>query len=238
MTGATGFLGNFVLRDLLRRGRRVVAVLRSPLAERRERLLGLLQEIGLDARPCIESGQLIITEGALPGNLPEPTWDRTDDILHNAASLELFTNGDPQGDPYLTNVEGAAAVAKWADRHRVRHVLAVSTAYTCGWNDGVITETFHHPAPKFQTDYEKSKWAAEMIFRAWAELSGRTLTICRPSLLVGDSETGYTSQFAGFYQLARLVGHPGPQGRRRRLHLGGRPGQARRALGQRSEDDL
>jgi thioester reductase-like protein len=30
MTGATGFLGNFVLRDLLLLGRRVVAGLRPP----------------------------------------------------------------------------------------------------------------------------------------------------------------------------------------------------------------
>ncbi len=206
MTGATGFLGNFVLRDLLQRGRRVVAILRAPLADRRERLLGLLQEIGLDARRCMENGQLILIEGGLPDSLPEPTWGRTDDILHNAASLELFTNGDPQGDPYRTNVEGAMAMLQWADRHEVKRVLAVSTAYTCGWNDGVIPEAFHDPAPQFQTDYEKSKWTAEMLFREWSRRNGRTLTVCRPSFLVGDSETGYTSQFAGFYQLARLVG--------------------------------
>lgn len=206
MTGSTGFLGNFVLRDLLSRGRRVVAILRSPLAERRERLLQVLNEIGLDARPCLESGRLVFVEGTLPDALPEPAWGHTDDILHNAASLELFVNGDPQGDPYRTNVEGARAVTEWADRHGVRDVLSVSTAYVCGWNDGAIAEVFHEPAPKFQTDYEKSKWLAEFMFRQWSRQPGRTLTIFRPSFLVGDSETGYTTQFAGFYQLARLVG--------------------------------
>jgi nucleoside-diphosphate-sugar epimerase len=206
MTGSTGFLGNFVLRDLLNRGRRVVAVLRAPLAERRERLLKVLEEIGLDVRGCVISGHLVLVEGSLPDNLPAPTWGRTDGILHNAASLELFTNGDPQGDPYRTNVEGAKAVTAWADRHGVSDILAVSTAYTCGWNSGVIPETFHEPQPRFQTDYEKSKWLAEILFHQWSQQPGRTLTIFRPSFLVGDSQTGYTTQFAGFYQFARLVG--------------------------------
>ena len=126
--------------------------------------------------------------------------------MHNAASLELFTNGDPQGDPYLTNVKGAKAVTCWANDHGVKTILTVSTAYTCGWNEGDIAELFHEPAPQFQTDYEKSKWTSEMLFREWSQQPGNTLTVFRPSFLVGDSQTGYTSQFAGFYQLARLVG--------------------------------
>ncbi len=38
MTGATGFLGIYVLRDLLERGHRVVALLRPPLSSNRRRL--------------------------------------------------------------------------------------------------------------------------------------------------------------------------------------------------------
>jgi nucleoside-diphosphate-sugar epimerase len=169
-------------------------------------LLTLLADLGLDVQEHIDSGQLVLVEGGLPDELPEPTWGSTDEILHNAASLELFTNGDPQGDPYLTNVKGAHAVIQWADGHGVRNILAVSTAYVCGWNDGVILERLHEPGPRFQTDYEKSKWLAEKLFGEWSQQPGRTLTIFRPSFLVGDSQTGYTSQFAGFYQLARLVG--------------------------------
>jgi len=203
MTGATGFLGSFVLRDLLSRGHRVVAMLRAPLDKSRGRLFTLLGQLDLDAKRCLESGQLSLIEGALPDHLPEPTWGRTDDIVHNAASLDLFANGN--GDPFHTNVNGTEALIRWADAHGVRDIHTVSTAYTCGWNDGCIREDFHHPEPEFQTDYERSKWQAESLFRQWSQGPGRTLTVFRPSFLVGDSRTGYTTQFGGFYQFARLV---------------------------------
>ncbi len=205
MTGASGFLGHYVLRDLLARQHRVVAALRHPLARSTRRLTHLLEQIGFDAEPCIAAGQLILVEAALPDHLPEPTWGRTDEVLHNAASLELFSNGNGDGEPFRTNVDGTRALICWADAHAIRTFHSVSTAYTCGWNDGVIPESFHSPAPRFQTDYEKSKWIAEGLCRDWARLPGRTLTLFRPSFLVGDSLTGYTTQFAGFYQFARLV---------------------------------
>lgn len=204
MTGSTGFLGHYVLRDLLTRGHRVVAIIRAPLADSSARLLALLAEIGLDANPLIDQDRLVLVEGSLPDKLPEPTWGPTDDILHNAASLKLFSNGD--GDPHKTNVAGTAAIIRWAEKHNVRRIHTVSTAYTCGWNTGVILEQFHEPEPSFQTDYERTKWQAEILFKAWSDQPGRTLTVFRPSFLVGDSETGYTTQFGGFYQFARLVG--------------------------------
>ncbi len=142
----------------------------------------------------------------MPDRLPASSWGRTDRILHNAASLELFANGDPQGDPFRTNVQGTRAILEWAAANEVRELFAVSTAYTCGWNQGLIPERFHEPQPAFQTDYESTKWRAERLCQEWVAQSGRTLTVFRPSFLVGDSETGYTTQYAGFYQFARLVG--------------------------------
>jgi len=206
ITGATGFLGVYVLRDLLDRGHRIVALLRPPMDAARRRIEELLGAIGCDGKAAIARGRLLLVEGVLPGRLPEPTWGRTDRILHNAASLELFTNGDPQGDPFRTNVRGTRAILDWADAHNVREMFTVSTAYTCGWNDGLIAERFHDPQPAFQTDYEKTKWLAERFCQEWADRPERTLTVFRPSFLVGDSQTGFTTQFAGFYQFARLVG--------------------------------
>lgn len=203
MTGATGFLGQFILRDLLVRGQRIVAMLRLPLAESEPRLRNQMQAMGSPLDAYIESGQLLLVEGLLPNGLPPITWGKTDAVVNCAACLQLFSNAN--GDPYRTNVAGAKAVLDWADANGVSCIHAVSTAYTCGWNSGTIREQFHRPEPKFQTDYEKSKWMAESMMAEWAEQPGHRVTVYRPSFLIGDSETGYTCQFAGFYQFARLV---------------------------------
>lgn len=203
LTGATGFLGQFILRELLRRGRRVVVLLRTPLSESSRRLSALMSGIGEDLSERMKRGEVLMVEGGLPAPLPDPDWGRTDDILHCAASLRLFTNGT--NDPFTTNVEGARALIEWAERNQVSSIHAVSTAYVCGMNEGLIAEAPHAPQPEFQTHYEHSKWIAESEFQSWRQRTGGTLTIFRPSFVVGDSETGYTTQFGGFYQLARLV---------------------------------
>ncbi|GMV97716.1 MAG: hypothetical protein AMXMBFR83_20710 [Phycisphaerae bacterium] len=203
MTGATGFLGQFVLRDLLSRGRRVVAMVRGPLPDAADRLRNLILPIGLDVADYLRSGELFLVEGALPDKLPDGIPAPVDSILNCAASIQLFSNGN--GDPFRTNVTGTQALLEWADRHGLRRIYAVSTAYTCGWNGGVIREVFHEPQPDFQTDYERSKWLAEMLLKEWSDRPGHSLTVFRPSFLIGESTTGYTTQFGGFYQFARLV---------------------------------
>ena len=203
MTGATGFLGHFILRDLLDRGREVVVMLRPPLADAVARLSHMLDVIGCDTQAHLADGTLQFVEGSLPDGLPDPEWGRTDAVLNCAASLQLFTNGNQE--PFATNEAGTAAVIDWANRHGVHAIHAVSTAYTCGWNKGNIPEQFHEPKPGFQTDYEHSKWVAERQLRAWGDQPGHTLTVYRPSFLVGDSDTGYTTQFGGFYQFAWLI---------------------------------
>lgn len=201
--GATGFLGHYVVRDLLTKGERLVAVVRPPREQAARRLVSMLAATGMDVAPYLDSGQLILAEGRLPDRLPESTWGRTDAILNCAASLDLFSNGN--GEPFSTNVAGTEAVVDWAVNNDIIRMYHVSTAYTCGWNLGPIREDYHTDEPQFQTDYERSKWQAELILEEWAAWIGHSLTIFRPSFLVGDSRTGRTTQFGGFYQFARMI---------------------------------
>jgi len=203
LTGATGFLGQFILRDLLQRKRRVVALLRAPIQDTRLRLAGLLRQLDVELDDYVKTGQLILREGSLPEDLPDGHWGPTDDILACAASLQLFSNGN--GEPFKTNVEGTAVLLDWARRHGVHRMHAVSTAYVCGTKTQRVMEQFHDRPPSFQTQYEESKWIAEGSLVEWGRESGNVLTVLRPSFLVGDSTTGYTTQFGGFYQFARLI---------------------------------
>lgn len=203
LTGATGFLGHFILRDLLNRGRRVVAMLRPPMGETARRLAVMLGRIGVDMAEAIERDRLVLVEGSLPDGLPRCEWGPTHEIVSCAASLQLMSSGNQE--PYRTNIDGVCRLIEWADRHEVTRIHAVSTAYVCGWPSGEIPEAFHEIEPHFQTDYERSKWVAESFLAKWGRANSNVLTVYRPSFLVGDTETGYTMQFNGFYQLARMI---------------------------------
>jgi len=203
LTGATGFLGHFILRDLLTRGRRVVSMLRSPFGESSRRLAVMLRRIGVDMARAIEQDRLVLVEGAMPDGLPRCDWGPTHEIVSCAASLQLLSNGNQE--PYRTNIDGVCRLIDWADRHEVTRIHAISTAYVCGWPTGEIPEAFHEIEPHFQTDYERSKWVAESFLSQWGRINSNVLTVYRPSFLVGDTVNGYTTQFNGFYQLARMI---------------------------------
>ena len=59
-------------------------------------------------------------------------------------------------------------------------------------------------APVYANHYEWSKYEAERIVRA-AMHAGLPVTVFRPSMVVGDTETGHTRDFNVIYPLMRLM---------------------------------
>jgi thioester reductase-like protein len=99
-------------------------------------------------------------------------------------------------------------------------VHLISTAYVCGFIRGRTVYEVNHPRGDFINVYEESKWEAEQIWLGNA-------TVLRPSIIVGDSETGRSTTFAGLYilfqatdLLARLVSEvPGADRHNLRLDI-------------------
>ncbi|MCG3136603.1 MAG: Linear gramicidin synthase subunit D [Phycisphaerae bacterium] len=204
LTGGTGFIGQYLLRELLRRERRVVMLLRGQPAESRRRLASLMQPLGVAIDDAVRDGQLLLVDGQLPDQLPVVTQVHVDQIIHSAACRKPL-NDEPNGEPFHTNVYGVERLAQWALDHGVRRMDFISTAYTCGRSIPRAYEEFYDPQPPYETDYEVSKWQAEKLLLNWSQRHGVPLTILRPSLVIGDSQTGYTTQYEGFYQLVRVI---------------------------------
>jgi hypothetical protein len=72
-----------------------------------------------------------------------------------------------------------------------------------GRHDGIFRETDLNIGQEFSNDYEKSKFLAEQIVREDRHLDA--YTIFRPSIIVGDHRTGFTSTFHGFYVPLRIA---------------------------------
>ena len=85
----------------------------------------------------------------------------------------------------------------------IRQFHHVSTAYVCGLRSDRCREAELDVGQIFGNDYERSKLEAETMVRQAAYLDRPT--IFRPAIIVGDSESGYTSTFHGFYALLKLA---------------------------------
>ena len=208
LTGGTGLLGSYLLRDCLRAGLRVAVLARAGKGESaRQRVENLLarweqEERVLLSRPVVLEGDLTRPGLAIAAAARRWIGQNCRGVIHNAARLTFF-GASRQGEPWRTNVLGTRSVLDLCEGLGLREFHHVSTAYVCGLREGRILESELNCGQALGNDYERSKLEAEEMVRAARFLD--SLTVYRPSVIVGDSRTGYASTFHGYYAMVKLA---------------------------------
>ncbi|MFI4874333.1 MAG: SDR family oxidoreductase, partial [Blastopirellula sp. JB062] len=123
-------------------------------------------------------------------------------MVHSAASLTFYADED-EGEPWRSNIWGTRHVLDFCRTAGIRKFHHVSTAYVCGRRRDVIREDEIDVGQEPSNDYESSKLTAEKEVRAADFID--ELTVHRPSIIVGDSQTAFTVSYHGFYTPLRLV---------------------------------
>jgi thioester reductase-like protein len=212
LTGATGFLGAQLLaRYLERTDQRIYALVRSTsdrdAGSRVERTLrGLFGRGHAYRRRVVPvSGDLTHARlglGRRRGELAE----QVSEIVHGAASVSF---GNELSAARAINVEGTRRVLEFAERCQARGGLRrftyISTAFVAGEHDGCFSEDDLDVGQRFRNTYEQSKFEAErLVARSRERLS---TTVVRPSIVVGERETGWTDSFNVLYWPLRAFSH-------------------------------
>jgi len=205
MTGGTGFLGGEVLARLLERDERPVYVLvRADSDERASaRLNALLESLLGSAEPW--SHRAIAVRGdvtqawlGMSARHRDELAERVEQIVHCAASIS-FTLG--LAESREINVEGTRRMIQLGElctrRGALDSFVHVSTAYVAGTHTGTFTECDLDVGQDFRNPYERTKYEAERIIRERG--SGLPVQVLRPSIVVGDSTTGWTPTFNVLY---------------------------------------
>lgn len=208
LTGATGLLGRYLLRNLLLRGTPVAVLIRpTKIASVRQRVESLLRDIESELafalpRPVILSGDLNSEGLALSAEDRSWAGRNVGSILHNAASLSFESKGEGH-EPWISNVGGTENVLEFARQLKIRCFHHVSTAYVSGLRTGRCLESELDVGQEFGNDYERSKLRSETMVRTadWLDQP----TVYRPAIIVGDSRTGFSSTFHGFYTPLKIV---------------------------------
>jgi nucleoside-diphosphate-sugar epimerase len=190
LTGATGFLGMEVLARLLERtDRDVLCFVRAHDQEAAEaRLDGVLATLYRDASPYRARAR------ALPGDLTtgiHGPGEPIDVVCHCAASISFDL---PLEEAREINVEGTRAMLELARATGARRFVHVSTAYVAGTHGGLFTEDML--GTEFRNTYEQTKSEAERLF---AGVDDFEVAIARPSIVMGESDTGWTPAFNVLY---------------------------------------
>ena len=169
LTGATGFIGQYLLRELPKRGYRLRMLLRRP------------------ASVPMLTASAVIGDLARPQNM-SAALEGVDAVIHSAG-LAHRMSGVPEDDYRVLNTEATIGLARAARRAGAkRFVFLSSIRAQCGpTSDTVLTEAVE---PRPTDAYGKSKLAAE---RGLAELDLDWVSL-RAVLVYGPGVKGNMAQ--------------------------------------------
>jgi nucleoside-diphosphate-sugar epimerase len=169
LTGATGFIGQYLLREMPKRGYRIRALLRRP------------------ASMPLDVSSAVIGDLTRPQNM-SAALAGVDAVIHSAG-LAHAMSGIPEDDYRLLNTEATVRLARAAGRAGARRFVFLSSIRAqCGpAADTVLTEAVE---PRPTDAYGRSKLAAE---RGLAELDLDWVSL-RAVLIYGSGVKGNMAQ--------------------------------------------
>ena len=165
VTGASGFIGFELTKELIKRNYKVNVMVRSELPE-------------------FKSENLTVFKGDLSNvEIIHKGMKDCDYVFHLAAYANIWSKDKKL--PYKTNVEGTKNILECALQNKIKRVVFTSSAavFAPSLNSEEIDE--QTPFPKsYLTDYESTKLEAEMLCRDYVK-KGLEVIIVNPSRVFG-----------------------------------------------------
>ncbi|WP_404461772.1 SDR family oxidoreductase [Sutcliffiella horikoshii] len=125
----------------------------------------------------------------------------TNYVYHLAAIYDLAVKKEIA---YQVNVKGTNQVVEWLKKlPNLERFIYFSTAYVAGKREGKLLETELIHEASFKNHYEETKYLAEIIVDR--EKDHLPITIIRPGIVKGHSQTGETSKFDGPYLMLNFL---------------------------------
>jgi len=197
VTGGTGFIGRFLVANLLKRGDPVYILVRRGS---QKKLAALREEWGASEKQVVA----IIGDLAKPllgvaeGDLKK-LGGKVKHVFHLAAIYDLTASAEEQE---RTNVEGTRHVVEFAQAVQAGCFHHVSSIAAAGLYEGTFREDMFEEAEELDHPYFRTKHDSEGIVRKECK---RPWRIYRPGFVVGHSRTGYIDKIDGPYYFFKLI---------------------------------
>lgn len=195
-TGVTGFVGQFLSIALLKAGHRLVFLARSTKKETADkRVSNALAVVDLDV--YVKHQNYAVVEGDLedlPNNIPF-----INEIFHVAGAISF--SWEDRKSTEAANLVGTKNILELASKRKVSRVHYIGTAFTHDKDAKIVYEDDLCCDNNFNNPYAKSKCLAEVCVRNWGKKNPKSkVFIYRPSIVVGNSKTGFTTNFSSYYR--------------------------------------
>ena len=170
VTGATGFIGGEIVKQLVGRGHKVAALVRSPAKAT------MLKALGVEIHP----GDITDRE-----TLKAPMTG-ADGVFHAAAWYKVGAK-EPLADQI--NVDGTRNVLKTMRTLDIPRGVYTSTVAVFSDTKGAVPDETHRYDGPHLSEYDRTKWIAHYRVALPKIEEGLPLTIVMPGLVYGPGDT-------------------------------------------------
>ncbi len=190
VTGATGFIGGEVARQLRAAGHDVVALVRSP--EKAQKL----SDLGIK----LHKGDITDRESLLDG------MQGTDGVFHLAAWYKVGARD--KSPAYPINVEGTRNVLETMRDLAIPKGVYTSTVGVYSDTHGRVVDELYRIEGPFISEYERTKWLAHYEVAQPMMRAGLPLVIVLPGMVYGPGDTSNLHDLLLMYVRRRLPAAP------------------------------
>jgi NAD(P)-dependent dehydrogenase (short-subunit alcohol dehydrogenase family) len=198
VTGATGFIGRFLVANLLKRGEPVYVLVRKAsqkkLEQLREDYWGATDKQVIGILGDLDKKNLGVGDAdakKLKGKVKH--------FFHLAAIYDLVASAEEQ---QVANVEGTRNAVQFAETIQAGCFHHASSIAAAGLYDGMFREDMFAEAEDLDHPYFKTKHDSEGLVRNECK---RPYRIYRPGFVVGHSKTGYIDKIDGPYYFFKFI---------------------------------
>jgi len=197
VTGATGFIGRYLVANLLKRGKPVYALVRKGS---QKKLDALRESLGATPKQLIAvPGDLGARNlGIAPAEI-KALKGKIEHFFHLAAIYDLNASADEQKAINVGGTRHAVAFAGAIQAGCFQHVSSIAAA---GLYEGVFREDMFEEAEELDHPYFSTKHDSEKVVRE--ECKG-AFRVYRPGFVVGHSRTGEIDKIDGPYYFFKTI---------------------------------
>ena len=190
VTGATGFVGGQVARQLLERGDEVIALARDPA--RADKLVQL--------GASVHRGDITDRESMRDG------MSGVGGVFHVAGWY--VPGARDRGPAVPVNVDGTRNVLELAHELAISRIVYTSTlAVNSDTRGQIVDEMYRYEGGAWLSEYDRTKWLAHYTVAEPMIQKGLPLVIVQPGMIYGPGDTGamhriFVQYLRGFWPIA------------------------------------